>query len=130
MTISKRVVLSQLEVQPDGTIQVRLDKQVVEDDNVLSREYHRTVLPPGIEVDQQMALVNAHLEQMGWPPVETEALSRIKRIVGVEHTSGVKRAYQERLEAERKALADEEERQAALLVEQQAASHAGTPSTP
>jgi hypothetical protein len=114
------VVLSQLEVQPDGTIQVRLDKQVVEDDNVLSREYHRTVLPPGTKVDQQMGLVNAHLAQMGWPPVETEAHSRIKRIVNVEHTAGVKKAYQERLEAERKALADEEERQAALLAEQQA----------
>jgi len=118
--IEKRVVLSQIEVQPDGTIQVRLEKQVVEDDVVLSREYHRTVITPLTKVDSQFAAVNSHLAEMGWPPVDQAAVARLRKIAGVEHTPGVKKMHRERIEAADKAQREEEERQAAILAEQQA----------
>lgn len=93
MALSKRVVLSQIEVTPNGTLQIRLDKQVVEDDAVLSREYHRTVLEPGIKVDDQVGAVNAHLFLMGWPPIDEATVERIRRIAKVEHTRDVVKAH-------------------------------------
>ena len=93
MALVKEVVLSQIEVQPDGTLQVRFDKRVVDGTEVFSHEYHRTVVPPGISVDKQMAAVNAHLAEMSWPPVAREHIERIKRIAKVEHTKEAKAAY-------------------------------------
>ena len=95
MTLAKRVILSQIEVQPNGTLQVRLDKQVVEDDAVLSREYHRTVVEPGVKVDDQMAAVNQHLAAMGWPAADEAHVERIRRIAKVEHTAEVVKAHRE-----------------------------------
>lgn len=109
MTIRKRVVLSQIEITPDGTLQVRLDKQVVEGDQVLSREYHRTAIPPGTKVQDQMAFVNAHLAQMGWPDLEAAAYERIKRIAKVEHTREVVKAHHERVAAADRAAREAEE---------------------
>lgn len=101
MAITKRVVLDQIEIRPDGTLQIRLDKQVVEDGTVLSREYHRTAIPPGTKVEGppnkpgQLDFVDAHLAAMGWPALEAGARERIKRIVKVEHTREVVQAHRE-----------------------------------
>ena len=79
--LEKRTVLSQIEVPVGGAIQVRLEKQVVEDGVVLAKEYHRTVIEPGTEPEDQMAAVNEHLKTMGCAPVSGEDIARIRKLV-------------------------------------------------
>lgn len=86
MTITKRVVLSQVEVVAVGHVQVRLSKEVVEDGTVLSSEYHRTAIECGAHVGAQMLLVNAHLGEMGWPPVSAAECARVAAIAAADWT--------------------------------------------
>lgn len=77
---------------------------------MLSRDYHRTVLPPGTKLTKvrpddpkeqpgQLDIVNDHLALMGWPAVEASALGRIRRIAKVEHTPAAVKAHRERMRA-------------------------------
>ena len=91
MAITKEVVVDQIEAAANHTIQVRFRKNLVEDGKVLSSEYHRTALPPGVSLASQMAAVNQHLQQMGWPACED--ISRIEAIVKAEHTAEAVQAY-------------------------------------
>ena len=95
--IYRQVVFSQLEVLQDGTLQLRLDKQVVDGESVLSHEYHRTSIPPGTSVDMQMDAVEVHLAQMGWPAVGDQARARVLRVAAVEHSPEKVRAYRARV---------------------------------
>lgn len=84
--LERRVVFSQVECTASGFTQIRFEKQIVENSEVIAREYHRTALEPGAELDLQMELVNRHLGQMGYPPVAASDIERIRLIVEVEHT--------------------------------------------
>ena len=66
MTITKRVVYfpGSDEVQPNGVLQLRFNKEVLKDGKVISAEYHRTVLTPGTSLAAQVALVTSHLSGM------------------------------------------------------------------
>lgn len=81
----KKTVFSQLEVLSTGVIQVRLEKQTFDGEKMVVRDYHRTSLEPGDDLDAQMAAVNAHLAQMGYPPVDPDSFDRVRAIVAVEH---------------------------------------------
>lgn len=59
----KRTLIDRLGALPDGTVLVRFQKQTIER-GLLTVEYHRTSVPPGVDVDEHMAMVNAHLEVM------------------------------------------------------------------
>jgi hypothetical protein len=90
----KQTVIDQIEIVRDGTIQVRLAKEIVDDDGtVISAVWHRTILPPGLDVDEQMRQVNEHLIQMGWAGVATGDIDRIKQVAPVVWTEAVKLAY-------------------------------------
>jgi hypothetical protein len=84
--LEKRVVFSQVECTASGFTQIRFEKQIVENTEIVAREYHRTALEPGMVLERQMELVNQHLGQMGYPPVGAADIERIRRIVEVEHT--------------------------------------------
>ena len=101
MAITKEVVVDQIEATASRVIQVRFKKQVVEDGNVLSYEYHRTTLEPGVPAAEQAALVNAHLAQMGWPTVRAPDIARIQAIAQVEHTPAVIAEFRARRAARR-----------------------------
>ncbi len=89
----KRTIIDQIELTRSRIIQIRFRKEVVEDGNVLAFEYHRTSLPPGISLDDQMAAVNENLAAMGCARVEAGDIERIRAIVNVEHTPEVITAY-------------------------------------
>lgn len=90
----KKTVIDKIEVIRNGTIQVRLQKLFVDDDGSEHLlEYHRTVIEPGVDVDEQFALVNAHLEQMNQPPVDASELTTLKSLVPIVHTEDVVAAY-------------------------------------
>ena len=91
MPITKEVVVDQIELTASRTIQIRFRKNLVEDGKVLSFEYHRTALSPGVPLADQIADVNAHLQQMGWPAVADTR--RVEAIVKAEHTAEVVQAY-------------------------------------
>jgi hypothetical protein len=104
MMLTKQVVLSQIEVLPSGVVRVRLEKQVVEDGQILAMQYHRTLVEPGVDPDVQFAAVDAHLASLGFPPTDPAAVARVKRIVAIEHPPEVVAAYQEALLAAQPAV--------------------------
>lgn len=93
----RQTVLDQIEIRGDGTINVRFDKQVVDAGDILAREWHRTSFAPGDDIDAQMAVVNAHLAQLGYPSVVD--LSAIKAHAKVAWTKQIVAAFRERAAA-------------------------------
>lgn len=64
--LSRRTVIDQIEIRPqEGTVQLRLAKQILDGDQVISQQWHRTAFDASADVDGQLAVVNAHLEKMG-----------------------------------------------------------------
>lgn len=99
MAITQQTVISQIEILRDGTVQLRLSKQVLNDDLIISEGYHRTTFPPGADFDEQMKVVNDHLVAMGNAPVEPLELARVLRVVKMEHSPEVVEAYAKKLAA-------------------------------
>ena len=97
MAITKEVVVDQIEATANHTIQIRLKKNLVENGNVLSSAYHRTVLTPGAPLAAQIAAVNDDLAQSinggPWPAVKD--VKRIEAIVKAEHTPEVVKEWTE-----------------------------------
>lgn len=83
--LSKRTVVDKREITESGVIQVRLRKEVVEDDNVLAFEYHRFCVSPGEDLSVILAAVNAHLLSTGSLAVDAAGTASIQRIVDAEH---------------------------------------------
>ncbi len=67
--IEKRTVLDRIHVATNGTLQVRFLKQTVDGGRVIAQEFHRTAIPPGVNVDDQMQAVNSHLQALGYGAV-------------------------------------------------------------
>lgn len=75
--MEKRTVLDRIEIEADGTVFLRLLKQIV-DGEVLRSEPHRSVVYPSVSVSDQIAAVNAHLAQMGWPEIPADDIRRLE----------------------------------------------------
>lgn len=91
----KRTVFSDTRVLADGTLEVRLEKQIVEDGVPILRHPHRVVIHPGDDADAIMAGIFAHLAEgvslkQGEPPIKfpvaDDSAQRVKAIAVVEHT--------------------------------------------
>ena len=78
MAITRKTVVDQIEITRTGHIQFRLGKLLVEDGKELSSQWHRSVVEPGGDVEAQMAVVNAHLVQMGEAEVDAAGIAKIK----------------------------------------------------
>jgi len=97
----RRSVINQREITENGFIQVRIAKQVVEGDEVISQLWHRTSVFPGENVENVITAVDAHLTQMGYGPVVD--WSGVRATVAAEHTPEVIQAYQDAQAAARAA---------------------------
>lgn len=73
----RTVDLDQITLCADGSIGLRFLKQVVEGDEVLMSEPHRTVIDPLGDVATQIAAVDEHLKVMGYPGAPVDAVERI-----------------------------------------------------
>jgi hypothetical protein len=62
--LEKKTIIDQIEILRSGHIQIRSGKLVVEDDKIISSQWHRTALDPGTDIDLVLNAVNVHLEQM------------------------------------------------------------------
>lgn len=77
-----RTIVDKIELEPQsGVVGIRMRKQIVNGEKVMSEQYHRTTVAPGADVDTQMALVNAHLVADGYPPVQEGDMTRINSAV-------------------------------------------------
>jgi hypothetical protein len=101
--IERKTILDQYEVTRDGVIQVRIGLLLIEDGVETDCKWHRTVIPPGISVDAQMALVNDHLKAMGKPTLDDEQIARLVAVAAREHTTDVVKAFAAKQEAASKA---------------------------
>ena len=105
----QRTIIDQIEIRRDGTVQVRLDKQLVKDGKVVGSGWHRCVFEPGADVDAVADAVNAHLTEMGETPVEASEWGRVKRVAVIEHSEDVVMAHrQKKAEEMQKILLDAE----------------------
>ena len=75
--LARQVVIDQIEITKSGVIQIRMEKQIVDADQVVTSEYHRTAIGVGNDVNAQMDAVNKHLAQMGWPAVPADDIARV-----------------------------------------------------
>lgn len=121
MALEKKTVLDLITTQEDGSIQVRMQKQVVMDGELLKQEYHRTLVDPLGDVDTQFDLVNAHLDQLGYGPVSETDLSMVRTVTEIHRSTLDVAARIEALRVQREA--EEAQRQA-----EQAAAEAEEPA--
>lgn len=103
--LERRTVLDRIEIDGSGSIFLRLLKQIVDGDAVYSSEPHRTVIEPTTAVADQVAAVNAHLEQLGFPPISAGDVERAEAFARIARTPEVVKAFLAKQEAERPALA-------------------------
>jgi hypothetical protein len=97
----RTATVNQREITENGTIQVRIAKQVVDAGEVISSQWHRCALEPGQSVDDMISAVDANLTQMGYGPVVD--WSGVRATVAAEHTPEVIKAYQDAQAAARAA---------------------------
>lgn len=91
--IEKKTIVDKIEIARDGTMQIRLGLLIVEDGVELDCKWHRTAVEPGVSVDNQMELCNAHLISMGRSPADTSEIKKIKDISTLVQTAEVIEAH-------------------------------------
>jgi len=97
----RKAVINQREITENGTIQVRIAKQVVDAGEVIASSWHRCALEPGQNVEYMISAVDADLTKQGYGPVVDWA--GVRATVAAEHTSEVIKAYQDAQAAARAA---------------------------
>lgn len=90
----KRTIIDQIEITKDGHIQIRMRKQVVDEGSIFELGFHRTIIECGGNIDEQMILVNAHLNQMGFGSISEKEISEIKQHAQIAFTPGRIQAFQ------------------------------------
>ena len=85
--------INQREITENGTIQIRIAKQVVDAGEVISSLWHRCSVVPGEDVESVITNVDNHLTQMGYGPVVD--WSGVRALVASEHTQKVIQVYQD-----------------------------------
>lgn len=78
MTIVRKTVVDQIEINRTGNVSIRLGLLIVEDGEEVDCKYHRTVLEPGTAAADQFALVNEHLANLGKPEVSAEDIAKVE----------------------------------------------------
>lgn len=92
----RTVTLKRVTLRAHGVLEFLWDKY---DDVANTHEPHRSSLVPGIPASRQLALVNAHLQSMGWPEVDSAGVQVIESAVIQRHTPAVVTAYLARVAA-------------------------------
>ena len=92
--ITKQTAVNQIEITQNGTVQIRIGLEIIENGVMIHQKWHRTILPPGHNIDAQFALVNTHLAQMGENPVSQADIDKVKTQCLAAWTPAVIAAYQ------------------------------------
>ena len=123
--IEQKTIVEQIEVKPDGTVQIRIGLYVVRNGVLGEPKWHRTMIPPGHNLADQMAAVNANLASMGELSVPQSEIDRVAVIIAAVQTPDVLAAYKAKLAAE-KAASEMFEKAALKVVADKAAADKAT----
>lgn len=75
--IERKSIVDQIEVPVEGGIAIRMALLLVEDGKVISRKWHRTLIPADVSPAEQMAYINDHLTSMGEAVITSDDIQRV-----------------------------------------------------
>jgi len=87
----KSLIIEQIEVTNDGTIQVRMHK-LSSDGDVIGN--HRTSIPPAGDITAQISAVNAHMATENYSAISDADVVKLNAICNAAWTAEVIAAYQ------------------------------------
>ena len=87
----KQLIIDQIEVTNNGTVQVRMHKLSSDGDLIGN---HRTALPPATDIDAQVAAVNAHMATENYSAISASDVAKLTAICNAAWTADVVEAYQ------------------------------------
>lgn len=89
----RQSVINLREILENGTLQVRIAKQVIDAGEVVASSWHRCAFTPGCDVEGTISAVDIDLTKQGYGPVQD--WSSVKALVALEHTPEVTKTYQD-----------------------------------
>ena len=87
----KQLIIDQIEVTSNGTVQVRMHKMSSDGDLIGN---HRTSLPPATDINAQVATVNAHMATENYSAIPDVDVAKLTAICNTVWTAEVIAAYQ------------------------------------
>jgi hypothetical protein len=94
--MAKSLIIDQIEVTNNGTVQVRMHKLSSDGDLIGN---HRTILPPATDINAQVAAVNAHMATENYSAISASDVVKLTSICNATWTAEVVAAYQAELAA-------------------------------
>lgn len=99
--ITRQSVVNQIELVSVGHIQIRFSLDIVENGKIIAHRgdeeggrWHRTLIEVGEDCTKQIADVNSHLSQMGYPPVKEADISRVAAVANANWTPEIRNKWQ------------------------------------
>ena len=87
----KSLIIDQIEVTSNGTVQVRMHKLSSDGDLIGN---HRTALPPAADINAQIGAVNAHMATENYSAIPDADVVKLTAICNAAWTAEVIAAYQ------------------------------------
>ena len=87
----KSLIIDQIEVTNNGTIQVRMHKLSSDGDLIGN---HRTSLPPATDINAQVAAVNTHMATENYSAIPNADVAKLTAICNAAWTAECIAAYQ------------------------------------
>ena len=116
--MEKRTILEKIEIEvATGRVFMRFKKQIVDGENIIELGFHRSVVEPGTDVDEQMAHVNSSLVSMNAAPVDVSQIDALKQHTVVAHTEEKVEMFAEMRRVEAAKLAADQAAEAARVAE-------------
>lgn len=98
--IEKKTVIDHIGVTRAGHIEIRFGLLLLEDGEEISRQWHRTVIEPGADIDNVIAMVNTHLTtRMRANEIDAGRMPLLKNLCRLVHTPEVVAKYRADLAA-------------------------------
>ena len=95
--MAKSLIIDQIEVTNNGTVQVRMHKLSSDGDLIGN---HRTILYPATNINAQVAAVNAHMATENYSAISDADIAKLTAICNAAWTAEVVAAYQAQLAAQ------------------------------
>ena len=87
----KQLIIDQIEVTSNGTVQVRMHKMSSDGDLIGN---YRTMLPPASDINAQISAVNAHMAKENYSAIPNADVAKLTAICNAAWTAEVVAAYQ------------------------------------
>ena len=89
--MAKSLIINQIEVTSNGTVQVRMHKMSSDGDLIGN---HRTLFPPATDINAQVAVVNAQMATENYSAISDADVVKLTAICNAAWTAEVIAAYQ------------------------------------